>query len=135
MDKDIRWKQRLHNLEKAFFQLEKAVEEAGQRTLSELEKEGLIQRFEYTYELCWKTLQDLLKHRGYVDLMGPGPVLAQAAVDKYIDDGKAWKKMTKSRNLTSHTYNQETANRIVNDITKYYYSLIKTLVVKLKKEP
>lgn len=44
-------------------------------------------------------------------------------------------KMTKSRNLTIHTYNQETANRIVNDITKYYYSLIKTLVVKLKKEP
>lgn len=62
-DKDIRWKQRFQNFEKAFFKLKEAIEK---EELSELERNGLIQRFEFTLELAWKTLKDFLDHEGFI---------------------------------------------------------------------
>lgn len=52
--------------------------------MSKLEEEGLIQRFEYTFELAWKCLQDLLAERGYANVRGPGPVIEQAFQDGII---------------------------------------------------
>ncbi len=85
--KDIRWVQRFSNFRKAIEKLRDAVAEYDDET-SDLEKEGIIQRFEYTFELGWKTLQDLLAHKGYVDVKGPNPVLAQALRDGYIKGEK-----------------------------------------------
>jgi hypothetical protein len=90
-NKDIRWLQRFSNLKKAFLRLKEAVDTEN---LSELEREGLIQRFEYTYELAWKTLQDLLEAKGYLDIKGPTPVFQQAFQDGYITDGEAWMRKT-----------------------------------------
>lgn len=133
-NKDIRWEQRFSNFRKA---LAKLGEVAAHRTieeLSELETEGLIQRFEYTYELAWKTLQDLLRDKGYLDIAGPNPVIEQAFHDGYIKNSEAWKKMKKSRELTSHTYNSETAEDIAESVIDSYYGLFTDLEKKLEEE-
>ncbi len=109
---DIRWKQRFSNYRKALGKLEEAVSKNSIDELSELEKEGLIQRFEYTYELAWKTLQDLLREKGYMEIAGPNPVIAQAFQDGYLSDGEIWKNIKTSRELTSHACNPETAEAI-----------------------
>ena len=128
---DIRWQQRFTNFNKAFAQLEKYV---GHEDLNELEKQGLIKAFEYTYELIWKTLQDLLKEKGYKDITGPKPVIEQSFQDGYILDGEGWMRMHISRNLTSHTYNEETAEEIVAKIKNEYFILLKSIKNKLEKE-
>ncbi|MBI9069420.1 MAG: nucleotidyltransferase substrate binding protein [Salinivirgaceae bacterium] len=128
---DIRWQQRFVNFNKAFSQLEKFI---NHEKLNELEEQGLIKAFEYTYELCWKTLQDLLKEKGYQNILGPKPVIEQSFQDGYILDGKGWMRMHKSRNLTSHTYNEETASEIIDGIRNEYFFLLRDLKSKLEKE-
>jgi len=130
-NEDIRWKQRFVNFSKAFNQLERFVEVED---LNEMETQGLIKAFEYTYELSWKTLQDLLKEKGYKDIIGPRPVIEQSFQDGYIADGNAWMSMHKSRNLTSHTYNEEIAKEIVEAIRNVYCQLLKDLQIRLEEE-
>ena len=133
-NEDIRWVQRFNNYKKALLKLSSVIERDDLDELSELETEGLIQRFEYTFELAWKTLQDLLHHKGYLDIAGPNPVLTQALQDGYIVDAEGWKSMKKSRELTSHTYNSDTAEEIADNIISSYYELLKKLEVKLEEE-
>lgn len=129
--KDIRWHQRFINFNKAFKQLERFMEHDR---LNEMEEQGLIKAFEYTYELSWKTLQDLLKEKGYIDIVGPKPVIEQSFQDGYITDGHGWMKMHVSRNLSSHTYDQQTANEIISGIKNEYFILLKNLVLRLDEE-
>ena len=130
-NKDIRWQQRFNSYNKAFEQLEKFV---SHTELNELEKQGLIKAFEYTYELGWKTLQDLLKEKGYNNVAGPKPVIEQSFRDGYISDGKGWMRMHKSRNLASHTYDEQTAEDIIEGIRIEYFSLLKKLRIRLEEE-
>jgi nucleotidyltransferase substrate binding protein (TIGR01987 family) len=102
--------------------------------LNEMEEQGLIKAFEYTYELGWKTLQYLLKEKGYSDIKGPKPVIEQSFQDAYISNGKGWARMKKSRDLTSHTYDEETAKEIVEAIRNEYFDLLKSLQIKLEEE-
>ncbi len=127
--KDIRWEQRFSNFRKALLQMEKII---NKEELNEIEEQGLIKAFEYTYELGWKTLQDLLKEKGYQSIVGPRPVIEQSFQDGYIVDGRKWMEMLKSRNLTSHTYNEETAADVINDIKSSYYNLFLDLKEKLE---
>jgi nucleotidyltransferase substrate binding protein (TIGR01987 family) len=131
MEKDIRWIQRFNNYQKAFNQLERFV---AVEQLNEMENQGLIKAFEYTYELSWKTLQDLLSYKGYANIIGPRPVIEQSFQDGYISNGEHWLQMHKSRNLTSHTYDEETAIEIVDAIRKTYFPLFKDLKNRLLKE-
>lgn len=133
-NKDVRWEQRFSNYKKALGKLGEVALHKKIGELSELEIEGMIQRFEYTYELAWKTLQDLLKEKGYLDIVGPNPVIERAFADGYISNGEVWKKMKQSRELTSHTYNSETANDIAEAIIESYYKLLKALEDKLEEE-
>ena len=128
---DIRWEQRFSNYRKALAKLADVVDNKGQDELSELEKEGLIQRFEYTYELAWKTLQDLLKLKGYDNVKGPTDVLRQALKDGYINDSEGWRDLKQDRQLTTHTYDENTANKIVNSIYTSYYPLFGVLEGRL----
>jgi nucleotidyltransferase substrate binding protein (TIGR01987 family) len=130
-DQDIRWLQRFSNLKKAFNQLENFI---SHEDLNEMEEQGLIKAFEYTYELSWKTLQDLLKEIGYENIVGPKPVIEQSFKDGLIKDGKAWMKMHQSRNLTSHTYDVQTANEIISGIRSQYFGLFDNLMKRLSKE-
>lgn len=129
-NKDIRWQQRFHNFNKAYKHFKKYV---AQDEYNELEQQGLIKAFEYTYELAWKTLQDLLKEKGYKDITGPKPVIEQSFQDGYIANGEAWMRMHKSRNLTSHTYNEETAEELIQNIKDEYFSLFENIQNELPR--
>ena len=134
MDKkheDIRWHQRFINFSKAIKQLERFIAE---QELNEMEKQGLIKAFEYTYELSWKTLQDLLKEKGYNNILGPRPVIEQSFQNGYISDGREWMQMHKSRNLASHTYDEATAEEIISDIRTSYFYLLEKLQITLEQE-
>lgn len=131
MDNDIRWEQRYSNFTKALEQLGKFI---NRDQLNELERQGLVQAFEYTYELAWKTLQDYLKHTGFTDVVGPKPVIRESYQSGYIQDGDGWMRMLEARNLSSHTYNEEIADRVISGIRNEYinlfYQLQDTLVKK-----
>lgn len=128
---DIRWRQRFSNYQKALSKLQEVIKQSEEDPLSELETEGLIQRFEYTYELSWKTLQDLLHSKGYLEITGPNPVISQSFKDGIIKDGEAWKKMKVAREMTSHTYNSEIAEEISESIIDLFYTLLKDLETTL----
>lgn len=129
--KDIRWEQRFANFKKANAQLHRFLKKSE---LNEMEKQGLIKAFEYTYELSWKTLQDLLTEKGLKNIIGPKPVISEAFKTGYIDDGKAWVNMHNSRNLTSHTYDESTAQDVVDLIRVSFVKLFDSLENKLEKE-
>ena len=131
MNKDIRWQQRFINFNKAFTQLSKFIEH---EELNEMEEQGLIKAFEYTYELSWKTLQDLLRDKGYNQIAGPKPVIEQSFQDGYISNGKGWMRMHQSRNLASHTYDEETAVEIIEGIRSEYFYLLQDLIIRLEEE-
>jgi nucleotidyltransferase substrate binding protein (TIGR01987 family) len=131
---DIRWQQRFNNYKKALAKLGEVAANGSIDDLSDLEKEGLIHRFEYTFELAWKTFQDLLFWKGYEGIVGPNPVLQQALHDGYIIDESTWRNMKKSRELTSHTYDDETANNIARSIVGGYYNALLALKKKLEEE-
>ena len=125
MKKDIRWIQRYSNYKKALGQLSRFVEKEG---LNELEEQGLIQSFEYTFELAWKTLQDFLEETsGYVEVKGPRPVIQQAFRDGLITDGEKWMEMLKDRNRTAHTYDEEVAQEIISSVIHHYFPLFQKL--------
>ena len=124
----IRWKLRFNSFSKAFVQLEKAVQ---QKTLSEMEQEALIHRFEYTLELAWKTLQDYLDELGFIDAKGPKPVIKQAFQNNIIADGNIWIDMLDARNLTTHSYDAETSNKVTSKIINDYYFAIRELKNRL----
>jgi nucleotidyltransferase substrate binding protein (TIGR01987 family) len=128
---EIRWQQRFANYQKAFLQLELAVKQAS---YNDLEEEGMIQRFEYCFELAWKTLQDLLEYKGYLDIRGARPVLEQSFQDGYISKGEEWLKMLKNRNLSTHTYNKKIAAELIKTIKNKYFKLFQDLAVKLQAE-
>ena len=125
---DIRWIQRYANFHKACCRLV-AVTEADRfmDDLSELEIEGLVQRFEYTFELARKVLQDLLIYKGYEFMMGPNGTLKMAFDDGLIADHDGWRKMAKSRNTLSHVYDEEEVLPIVKLIYSDYAPLLKKL--------
>jgi len=130
MNKEIRWKQRFANFEKAFQTLERT---AAIENPSEAERGGLIQFFEVAFELSWKTLKDYLEAGGY-QLNSPREVLKQAFQSEIIRDGHVWIDALDDRNLTTHTYNEETAKKIEQLIRGKYFPAIKALYEKLKPE-
>lgn len=130
--KDIRWEQRFSNFKRAMAQLEKAVNLAGERELSDLEKQGLIQGFEVTHELAWKMMKDFIGGRGNVSIYGSKDATREAFQLELIEDGDGWMSMIKSRNQTSHTYNEEVADEITHNIIHQYFKLFVSLRNKME---
>lgn len=118
---DVRWKQRFSNYLRALKTLEEAKSLADFRPLSKLEQQGLIQGFEFTHELAWNVLKNYLEEQGFVDIIGSKNATRQAFKNALILDGEVWMDMIKARNLTSHTYNLELAERITQDILVRFY--------------
>ncbi len=123
-NKDVRWKQRYQNFSRAYYQLEEAYKRAAD--LSQLEKEGLIQRFEYTFELAWKTMKDYLEANDEIAEFARD-VIKKAFKFGVIDNGDIWMDMLEKRNLMAHTYDEERFNLAVTKITEYYFIEIKNL--------
>jgi nucleotidyltransferase substrate binding protein (TIGR01987 family) len=124
---DVRWMQRLSNFTKALTQLESAVNLANQRPLSELERQGMIQSFEYTHELSWNVLRDYLRDQGTQQLYGSKDTIRAAFAVGLIQNGEMWMEMIRDRNHSSHTYNLEIANAIVGRIINSYIHAFKEL--------
>lgn len=130
MTEDIRWIQRLQNWNRALTQLTKFME---RDELNELEEQGLIQSFEYNHELAWKTQKDYLQDQGYDDLFGSKNVAKKAFEVGLVNDGQLWLDMIASRNLSSHTYNEEVTREIVDAIIDRYYEAFCSLNTKLNQ--
>jgi len=128
--KDIRWKERFEHFEKSYKLLEKYI---NQEIKTELEKAGIIQFFEMTFELSWKLLKDYLEAIGYV-VKSPRDAIKQAFQIELIDDGHIWMDALLNRNITTHTYNEELAEKMLKEIDKLYFPQFKKLYNKLKKE-
>lgn len=135
--KDIRWIQRFENFSKALSQLTEAVALAEKRKLSKLEEQGMIQAFEFTHELAWNTLKDFLEGRGVQNLYGSKDSTREAFKAGLIENGDAWMNMIRSRNLTTHTYDEKTVLEIVEAVTGEYviaFNALQARLTKLKEE-
>ena len=128
---NIRWKQRLTNYERALAQLSLAVKLAQQRALSDLEKQGLIQAFEFTHELAWNVMKDYFIYQGNTDITGSRDAVRESFAKGLIVDGESWMEMILSRNKSSHTYNLQVANDIVDKIIKQYYELFNQFLKRM----
>jgi nucleotidyltransferase substrate binding protein (TIGR01987 family) len=127
MTTDIRWKQRFQNFDRGVVLLREALEN-GPSVLSALEQEGVIQRFEYTFELAWKTIKDFLEAGGLdISPLTPRQVLKAAFAAKVIDDGQAWIDMLDHRNLLSHSYDFSVFKKAVEAIHTRYLPAMESL--------
>lgn len=99
--------------------------------MNELEEQGLIQAFEYTYELTWNTLKDYLESQGETEIYGSRSAFRLSFQRGLIEDGETWMDMVRSRTLTSHTYNEEIAKQIANDVSRKYFPQFMKLYEKL----
>ena len=150
MEPDIRWHQRFANYNKALLKLEQAIayiqqyylDEKEDKTgsedpgyvLDEIIKEGLIQRFEYTHELAWNVMKDYAEYQGNTMVGGSRDATREALQLKIIADGEIWMDMIQSRNKTTHTYNESTANEIYRKIMDQYFPLFLSFKVKMEEK-
>ena len=119
-NQDVRWKQRFQNFDRAFGLLRQALER-GPGVLSPLEKEGVIQRFEYSFELAWKTVKDFLEAGGLtISPVVPRQLLKDAFEAKLLVDGQVWIDMLDHRNLLAHTYDSAVFEKAVDAIAARY---------------
>lgn len=130
MEEDIRWKQRFENYLKALGQLQKFI---AKGSLNELEEQGLIQAFEFTHELAWNVMKDYFEYQGNTAITGSRDATREAFQKGLIQDGTQWMEMIKSRNQSTHTYNESTANDIRDRILNYYYDLFVSFKEKMKE--
>ena len=124
---DVRWKLRLENLKKALARLEEA---CAQEEYSNLELAGLVQTYQFTFELCWKTLKDLLTLEGY-DVNSPRETIKKAFEMSLINDVDRWFSALESRNLLSHVYNEPMAQQAEQLIKTEFEPMLRQCVATL----
>ena len=131
---DVLWKQRFQNFDRAFVLLRQALEN-GPGALNQLEKEGVVQRFEYSFELAWKTVKDYLEENGILFVtVTPRQVLKDGFAAKVIADGQVWIDMLDHRNLLSHTYSLASFEKAVDAIAARYLPAMAALHEFLHRE-
>jgi nucleotidyltransferase substrate binding protein (TIGR01987 family) len=131
MQEDIRWKQRFQNYKKALAAMKNAVALKAERALTDLEKQGVIQGFEFTLELAWNVMKDYLEEQGIDGIIGSKNAVRQAFNQGLIEDGQVWMDMIKDRNLAAHSYDEATAESIVTEIFNRYYYQLDTFAQKM----
>jgi nucleotidyltransferase substrate binding protein (TIGR01987 family) len=131
MEKEIRWKQRFDNFRKALSKLIEATEEFGPDS-SDIVKEGIIQRFEFTHELAWKVMKDYLEYEGFQNITGSRSATREAFNKGLIDNGQAWMNMIESRNTTVHTYDEDILEEEFIKIQNLYTPLFKDFYKKME---
>ncbi len=127
MTKEIRWKQRFSNFEKSYKLLEKNI------TLplkTDLEKAGIIKLFDISFELAWKVMKDFLEFKGII-ANSPREAIKHSFQIDLLDDGHIWLEALSNRNLSVHTYDEDTAKKIIDDIKNLYFPQLKKFYNKL----
>ncbi|MCF2445166.1 nucleotidyltransferase substrate binding protein [Dyadobacter sp. CY345] len=128
-EQDVRWKQRFQNLEKSLSFLELAIKIENPDII---QKAGLIQFFEISFELSWNVLKDYLEDQGFFELRSPRDTIKKAFQVGLITDGHLWIQALQNRNLTAHTYDEKMADQVADEIRLVYYPLIQEIYTKLK---
>ena len=129
---DVRWRQSFFNFKKALIQLEDAVVLGNQRELTKLEKQGVIQAFEFTHELAWNVLKGFLEDQGKQNIRGSKDATRAAFKVSLIIDGEQWMAMIQSRNISSHTYDEKVAESLVMVIFDCYFPLFKAFEFEME---
>ena len=124
-NQDIRWKQRFENYKKAYSQFNKFL---SKKDLNELEKQGLVQSFEYTHELAWNLMKDFLQYEGIQNLIGSRSTTQEAFNKGILSEGQIWMNMIESRNKTVHIYEENILNDEFAKITNQYAVLFQELL-------
>jgi nucleotidyltransferase substrate binding protein (TIGR01987 family) len=130
-DKDVRWKQRFQNFEKSLKFLELAMQIPNPDII---QKAGLIQFFEISFELSWNLMKEYLEEQGFQEMRSPRDAIKKAFEAGLITDGHTWLQALQNRNLTSHTYDEATADKVVDEIETTYYPLLRSIYIKLNSE-
>ena len=124
-------KTKLSNFRNALQRLKEAATELQQRSASDVVRDGVIQRFEFTYELAWKSTKEYLEDIGIVDKLSPKAVIKEAYAQKIILNEQNWLLMLQDRNMTSHVYKEEMAQEIAERIIVDYINEFELLLQKL----
>jgi len=132
-DLDVRWRQRLANYRKALAQLDAAVNLAQSRELTDLERQGLIQAFEFTHELAWNVMKDYFDYQGNTDITGSRDAIREAFDKGLITDGEGWMEMIRSRNQTAHAYNEQVAAEISRRVVEQYQPLFQAFRARMEE--
>lgn len=132
-EKTERWRQRLATFGKALARMDEVVTLWHSRKLSDLERDGMIQRFEYTQELAWKLLKNYIEYQGEAQLGGSRDTIRQAFRLGLIENSEPWFDMLESRNLTSHVYDEETEMTVIERIVDTYYPILSLLHAEMLK--
>lgn len=130
---DIRWKQRFQNFEKAHKRLNHAIIVVKSEPDNEVLAAGLIQTYEFTFELGWKTLKDYLEMEGF-DVPSPRSTIRQAYQSGFIRNAEEWIQALNDRNLTTHTYDELIAAKVISDINEKYFFILEELYLYLKNK-
>ena len=128
---EIRWRQRLDNFQQAMEQLNEA---CAKKDYTKLERAGLIQTFEFTFELAWKTLKDLLFYQGF-NVKSPRETIRQAFEAGLLseNDAETLLDALNKRNLLTHTYQERVADEAEHLIKEHYWPALKHLADHLTK--
>ena len=133
-NQEIRWRYRFANFSRALSLLRDALED-GADALSDLEREGVVQRFEYTFELAWNTLKDRMEYDGLIlPSVTPRAVIRQAFQAKLIEDGDVWIDMLNDRNLMSHRYDFAAFRRVVDNVERRYLPALADMYARFLAE-
>lgn len=126
-----RWEQRLDSYHKALARLAEIVGASKKRALNEFERDGLVQRFEFTHELSWKLMKAYAEYQGFDGIGGSRDATRKAFEMSLISDGQSWMDMIKSRNETSHNYDASMADDVVDSIINRFYPLLAEFYQKM----
>ena len=132
--KDIRWKQRFENYKKAFNSLQVSKEAYEKDEDDQFIRDSVIQRYEFTIELAWKTMKDYLEEQGFTDVSSPKGAARRAFQEGLVTDGAAWIEALEDRNKTSHIYEESMAIEIATAIVEVHFLLFRDLYLHLKRE-
>lgn len=128
---DIRWKQRFQNFEKAMGYLEQALQIPNPDIV---QKAGIIQFFEMSFELAWNMVKDYLEDQGFVDIKSPRGALKKAFEMNILENGHDWMDLLQDRNLTAHTYDEQKATEMELLIQNKYFPILKALQLSFKQK-
>ena len=126
-----RWEQRLDSYHKALARLAEIVGASKKRALNEFERDGLVQRFEFTHELSWKLMKAYAEYQGFDGIGGSRDATRKAFEMSLISDGQSWMDRIKSRNETSHNYDGSMADDVVDSIINRFYPLLAEFYQKM----
>lgn len=131
-DSEQRWQQRLESLQRALAQLRAALAALAADPGNEVIGIAVIKAYEFSFELSWKTLKDLLSHGG-IDALLPRDVLRQAFATGLVDNGQLWIDMLEQRNLMAHTYDVARARQALTMIRDTFAPALLSLAGDLER--